>query len=301
MTFSDYTKDLVEPYILAEITRQMQDAQSHLLNLAEEHQYAFETEIIENANCWIEYQRKNFRQLAMSDQMILKRVKALEQASAQGNSIDTANKLRRIAAPALPLAIEPPSHYASEGAACMINEKYQPWLNEVGRQFIAPQEQLAQLQKQVAKAHERRSPLAVAFGLVVRSQGTTPSVKNLRPSSPAVVVSKSSSISSGKSSRQNSPQVSPPECIPFNPFSLTTIVHCTSPSGSRTKYAGDMYRTRTTLWGSRANPFTHHSTSPRSLCFGSRTTRASNFFGECCTSWLCLKGRGASAYGCLFP
>jgi len=59
MTFADFTKDLVEPYILEEITRQMQDEQSHLLNLAEEHQHEFETEIVENANRWIEYQRKS--------------------------------------------------------------------------------------------------------------------------------------------------------------------------------------------------------------------------------------------------
>jgi len=50
MTFADFTKDQVEPYILAKITRQMQDAQSHLLNLAEEHQHAFEPEILEKAN-----------------------------------------------------------------------------------------------------------------------------------------------------------------------------------------------------------------------------------------------------------
>jgi len=37
----------------------------------------------------------------------------------------------------------------------------------VGRQFVAQQEQLAQLQKQVAEAHERRSPLEVAFSEVV--------------------------------------------------------------------------------------------------------------------------------------
>jgi hypothetical protein len=169
MTFADFTKDLVEPYILEEITRQMQDAQSHLLNLAEEHQHAFETEIVENANRWMEYQRKNFRKLAMSDQMIRKRVEALEQAAAQGYSIDAENDVVMNAAPALPLAIEPPPHYAAEVAACMINEKYQPWLNEVGRQFVAQQEQLAQLQKQVAEAHERRSPLEVAFSEVVRS------------------------------------------------------------------------------------------------------------------------------------
>jgi len=167
MTFADFTKDLVEPYIFEEITRQMQDAQSHLLNLAEEHQHAFETEIVEKANRWIEYQRKNFRKLAMSDQMIRKRVEALEQAAAQGYSIDPENDVVMNAAPALPLAIEPPPHYAAEVAACMINEKYQPWLNEMGRQFIAQQEQLAELQKQVAEAHERRTPLEVAFSEVV--------------------------------------------------------------------------------------------------------------------------------------
>jgi len=125
----------------------MQDAQSHLLNLAEEHQHAFETEILENANHWMKYQRKNFRKLAMSDQMIRKRVEALEQAPAQGYSIDAEHDIVMNAAPALPLAIEPPPHYAAKVAACMINVKYQPWLNEIGRQFIAQQEQLAELQR----------------------------------------------------------------------------------------------------------------------------------------------------------
>jgi len=177
MTFADFTKDLVEPYILEQITRQMEDAQSHPLNLAEEHQHAFETEIMENANGWMEYQRNNFRKLAISDQMIRKRVEALEQAAAQASSIDVENEVVMNPPHALPLAIEPPPHYAAEVAACTINEKYQPWLNEVRRQFIAQQEQLAQLQKQVAEAHERRSPLEVAFSEVVRSRGTTPSVK----------------------------------------------------------------------------------------------------------------------------
>jgi len=197
MTFADFTKDLVEPYIHEEITRQMQDAQSYLLNLAEEHQHAFETEIVENAKRWMEYQQKNFRKLAMSDQMIRKRVEALEQAAAQGHSIDAENDVVINAAPALPLEIEPPPHYAAEVAACMINEKYQPWLNEVGRQFVAQQEQLALLQKQVAEADERRSPLEVAFSEVVRSRGTTPSVKNLRPSSRPLGVTKSSSFRRG--------------------------------------------------------------------------------------------------------
>ena len=181
MTFADFTKDPIAPYILQEITRQMQDAQSPLLNLAEEHQHAFETEIVEKANCWMEYQRKNFRRLAMSDQMIWKRVEALEQAAAQGYSIDAQNAMVINDAPALPLAIEPPPHYAAEVAACMINEKYQPWLNEVGRQFLVQQVQLVQWQKQVAEADERQNPLEVAFSEVVRSRGTTPSIKTSGP------------------------------------------------------------------------------------------------------------------------
>jgi len=168
----------------------------------------------------MEYQRRNFRNLAMSDQMIRKRVEALEQAAAQGYSIDTENNVVMNAAPALPLAIEPPPHHAAEVAAYMINEKYQPWLNEVGIQFVAQQEQLAQLQKQVAEAHERRSPLEVAFSEVVRSRGTTPSIQNIRPSSPPLGVTKSSSISSGRSSRQNSPQPPPPEAVPATPSPL---------------------------------------------------------------------------------
>jgi len=68
----------------------------------------------------------------MSDQMIWKGVEALELAAAQGYSIDAQNDVVMNAAPALPLAIEPPPHYAAEVAACMINEKYQRWLNEVG-------------------------------------------------------------------------------------------------------------------------------------------------------------------------
>jgi len=158
--------------------------------------------------------------LAMSDQMIRKRVEALEQASAQGYSTDTENDVVMNAAPALPLAIEPPPHYAAEVAACMINEKYQPWLNEMGRQFIAQQEQLAELEKQVAEAHERRTPLEVAFSVVVRSQGTSPSVKNLRTSSRPLGVTKSSSILSARSSRQNSPQPPPPEAVPATPSPL---------------------------------------------------------------------------------
>jgi len=95
--------------------------------------------------------------------MIRKRVEALEQAAAHRYSIDAEINVVMNAAPPLPWAIEPPPHYAAEVAACIINAKYQPWLNEVGRQFIAQQEELAELQRQVAEARERRTPLEVSF------------------------------------------------------------------------------------------------------------------------------------------
>jgi len=256
----------------------MQDAQSHLLNLAEEHQHAFETEIVENANRWMEYQRKNFRQLAMSDLMIWKRVEVLEPASAQSYSIDTENDVVMNAAPALPLAIEPPPHYAGEVAACMINEKYQPWLNEVGRQFIALQDQLAELQKQVAEVYECQTPLELAFSEVVRSRGTTLSVKtsgprhvlsglrNLAPFHREIIETEFSTAAASGGG-------------PRNPLSVTTIVDSTCPLGSGRKSAGDSYRTRTTLCRSRANPSTHHSIRPSCLCLSYSTTRTSKAFG----------------------
>jgi len=137
MTFADIIKDLVQPDILEENTRQMENTQSLLLNVTEEHQGVFETEIVENANRWIQSKRENFRQLAMSDQIIRKWVEVLEPAAAQGYSMDPENDVVMNAAPPLPFIIEPPSHYTVEVAPCMINETYQPWLNKVGRQFIA--------------------------------------------------------------------------------------------------------------------------------------------------------------------
>jgi len=88
----------------------------------------------------MEPQGKHFLQLAMSDQMIRKPVEPMEHGAAQGYSIDAENDVVMNAAHALPLAIEPPPHHAAEVAACMINEKYQPWLNKEGRQYIRQQE-----------------------------------------------------------------------------------------------------------------------------------------------------------------
>jgi len=90
----------------------------------------------------------------------------------------------------------------------------------MGRQFIAQQEQLAELQKQVAEGHERRTPLEVALSEVVRSRETTRSVKNIRPWTRPRGVTKSGSISSGRSLTQNSPEPPPPEAVPPTPSPL---------------------------------------------------------------------------------
>jgi len=150
----------------------------------------------------------------MSDQMIRKWVEALEQAAGQGYSIGAENNVVMNAAPALPLAIEPPPHYAAQVAAFMINEKYQPWLNEVGRQFSHSKSSLRNCKSTWLK-HMNVEPLSKwPSGRLSAFGGTNPSVKNLCPSSRPREVTKSGSISSGKSSRQNSPQPPPPEAIP---------------------------------------------------------------------------------------
>jgi len=142
------------------------------------------------------------------------------------------------AASTLPLAIEPPPHYAAEVAACMINEQYQPCLNDMGTQFIAQQEPLAELQKQVAEAHERRTTLEVGFSEVVRSWGTTPSVKNLRPSSRPLGVTKSSSILSVRLSRQNSPHPPPRVAVPATPSPLPRASTVHAPQAVEQKTPG---------------------------------------------------------------
>ena len=63
----------------------------------------------------------------------------------------------------------------------------------------------------------------MALGEVVRSRGTTPSVKNLRPSSRPLGVTKSRSISSARSSRQNSPEPPSPEAVPATPSPLPRL------------------------------------------------------------------------------
>jgi len=279
MGFADFTKDLDEPYILEEITRQMQDAQSDLLNLAEEHQHSFETEIVENANRWMEYQRKNFRKLAMSDQMIRKWVEALEQAAAQGYSLDPEKDVVMNAAPALLLAIEPPPHYPAQVAACIINQTYHPWLNEVGRQFIAQQEQLAELQRQVAEAHERRTPHEVALSEVVRSRGTTPSVKNLRPSSRPLGVTKSSSILSARLSRQNSPQPPPPEAVPATPSLLPRLSTVPAPQAVEQITPPIRIEREQPFAVAGQTPLPTTPQVPGAFVFGNCTTRTSKAFG----------------------
>jgi len=198
----------------------MQEAQGFLLKVAVDHQRPVEIEIMGNANRRIEYQRNNFTQLAMSEQMIQKRVEGLELAAAQEYSIDTENGVVINPAPALPLAIETFAHYSGQVVVCLINATYKPWFNVVGRQFIEEQEQLAELQRHMAEAQERPTPLEEAFSEDVHSGGTTHSVRKLRPSSRLLRVTKCGSILLWRSSRQNSGQLPPREAVSRTPSLL---------------------------------------------------------------------------------
>jgi len=60
----------------------------------------------------------------------------LQLTTTQGYAIEADNNVVMNAAPALLLAKEPPPHYADELATYIIDEKYQPFLNKVGKQFI---------------------------------------------------------------------------------------------------------------------------------------------------------------------
>jgi len=61
----------------------------------------------------------------------------------------------------------------------MINAKYQPWLNEVGRQFMVQQAQLLTVKRLVVEVQKRETPFIVAFSEVVSLWRTTLSVRNL--------------------------------------------------------------------------------------------------------------------------
>ena len=213
MNFTEFTRELMEPYILTEITRKIQEAEKYLTLFCEDQQHAFETAMIENASRWMEHQRKAYRQLAMSDEMIRKRVSALERAAREGHSIDAENDIVMIQAPPIPIKETP--QYAAEIAAVMIDEKWEPWLNQLGLQNLQQQEQIANLQKQVAEAARRESPLDRAFSeSIVSSRTSTPRVRVLRSSRGRV--RKASSITSG-ASRQPSPQPLP-ATVPETPI-----------------------------------------------------------------------------------
>ena len=153
----------------------------------------------------------------------------------------------------------------------MINVIYQPWLNEVRRQFIPQQEQLVELQKQVADGQECRTPLEVGFSEVVRSWRTTPSVQNLQKLSSPRGVTKPSPPCQG-AHREIILHSRHLWMLSHNTLSRRTIVNHTCPSSSRTKHARNPYPTRATLRCSRANPSTRHYTNPRCLFYGGITS-----------------------------
>ena len=153
-------------------------------------------------------------------------------------SIDAENDVIMNSAFAFPLAMEATPQYAAEVAACMMNKIYQPWLNEGGSQFIAQQQQLAELQKQGAEAHKSPTPLKVAFSEVISCQETIPLVKNLRLSSCPLGIANPVPFRQG-----DRPQriLHSRHLLRLSSNTAFLTINRTCPCSSGTKYSHDLY------------------------------------------------------------
>jgi hypothetical protein len=222
MTFANFTRELFEPYILREVTKRFHEAEASMEHFVEEKQILWQNQMVASANQWMKIQQTQYRKLALSDQMIRARLSALELAAQQGYSIDSENDVVMRAAPALPLAIEPPPQYAAEMAAVMLHEEMRPFLTQVAQHSMEQQARVEQLEAQLqVLIVPQPPPLTVAFEKAMRDRGVSPtiSLQNLRQKVQRSGVSKSRSRGSRQSSRQPSPQPPPsaPEIVPAPP------------------------------------------------------------------------------------
>jgi len=125
--FQSFVRDIFELYLLKEVGKRFQEAQSQLENFVEDQQLMFQEEMVKSANEWMRDQQKAFRQQAMSVQMFKRRVAAIEQARRDNYDIDLENDVLMRAAPPLPLVQAPPVHYAAELAKYMLMKDTNPF------------------------------------------------------------------------------------------------------------------------------------------------------------------------------
>jgi len=141
--------------------------------------------------------------------MIRARLTGLELAVQGEYSIDSHNNVNMCTAPQLPLAIEPPPHYAAEMAAVILNKEMAPILTHVAQMALESQERVTQLELQLeVLVIPQPAPLTVAFEEAIRSRGVSPvaNLRNLQVAAQRSRVTKSRSQASKQSSRQNLPQ-----------------------------------------------------------------------------------------------
>jgi len=108
MTFANLTRELIEPYIVREVTKKFQEFKASVEEFITSTQLEWQNEMVPNANRWMKIQQVEYRKLALADRMIRARLTALELAFQGGYSIDSDNEVNMRTAPPPPLAIEPP-------------------------------------------------------------------------------------------------------------------------------------------------------------------------------------------------
>jgi len=105
--------------------------------------------MVVNANRRMKIQQAGYRKLSLSDRTIRARLTALKLAVQGGYSIDSDNDVIMCTEPPLPLAIEPPPHYAAEMVAVMLHKEIAPILTQVPQTALELQEQVKQLEQQL--------------------------------------------------------------------------------------------------------------------------------------------------------
>ena len=127
MTFANFTRELLEPYIVREETKRFQEAKASMGDFITATQLEWQNEMVANANRWMKIQHVEYRKLALSDRMIRARLTALELAVQGGYSLDS----------------------AAEMAAVMLHKEMAPNVTQVTQTALESRERVTQLKQQL--------------------------------------------------------------------------------------------------------------------------------------------------------
>jgi len=223
MTFANFTRELIEPYIVREVTKRFQEAKSSMGDFITTTQLVWQNQMVTNATCWIKIQQVEYPKLALSDPMIRARLTALELALQGWYSIDSDNDVNMRTAPVLPLPLEPPPQYAAEMAAVRLHKEMVPILTQIAQAALESQDRVRQLEQQLqVLVVPRPATLMVAFEEAMSSRGVSPvaTLRNLRVAAQRSGGTMSRTPDSRQSSRQPSPWQPPraPSNVPIPPI-----------------------------------------------------------------------------------